>query len=59
MFKVVLTFFDLEGEIIQRIQLELQSKQMLKKIIKDYIVYTLDIENYIAKIEIEEVETQL
>jgi hypothetical protein len=59
MFKVVLTFYDLEGEIIQRIQLELQSKQMLKKIIKDYIVYTLDIENNIAKIEIEEVETQL
>jgi hypothetical protein len=59
MFKVVLTFYDLEGEIIQRIQLELQSKQMFKKIIKDYIVYTLDIENYIAKIEIEEVETQL
>jgi hypothetical protein len=59
MFKVVLTFYDLEGEIIQRIQLELQSKQMFKKLIKDYIVYTLDIENYIAKIEIEEVETQL
>jgi hypothetical protein len=47
MFKVVLTFYDLEGEIIQRIQLELQSKQKFKKIIKDYIVYTLDIENII------------